>query len=887
MGLSVPQIALMSRLLDEALPLDADGRRRWLEDLPPEYQDLAQALRNALLPERPDAAGDGPLSTLPKLGSSNDGRDHHLQSGARVGPYELIRPLGAGGMAEVWLARRADGAIKRDVALKLTRLRADLEQRFAQERDILAALEHPHIARLYDAGVSPEGLPYLAMEYVHGETLTEWCDAHHLGLDERLQLFLQVLDAVQYAHAHHVIHRDIKPSNILVNESGQVELLDFGVAKLLEQGDPLTLVYGRALTPGYASPEFARGDAVEPASDVYSLGVVLYELLAGRRPYEVQAGDPAVPLDLQIIAAELPPPSTHLAPNAGAARGTTQAKLARKLRGDLDAIVLKAAAKEPAQRYQSAADTAEDVRRYLHGEPVKARSGAALYRSGKFLHRHRTAVWLTALSAIAIAVIGVDRLTMSKRVDVVAPPSFTPPPHSVAVLPFTNLSGDAQQDYFSDGISEELINALSHVDALQVSARTSSFAFKGKDADVGAIARRLNVAAILEGSIRRSGNTVRVTAQLINTANGFHTWSQTYDRDLSDVLMLQTEIATAVAQEMQVKLLGDETAKMEAGGTRNPAAYDAYLRGTQLQVTQQSIAAVRLALAAFDQAIALDPNFAAAHAQRAIQLRGLAIFSSEPAAVLQFYTQARQEAERAVALAPDYAVAHMVLGWHILVNGFLDLRGAAREIERAMALAPGSAAVLDGYAGFQGILGHHDAALVAMRRAVRLDPQNSHYREHLLLNLSWARRFEDVLVAALDVKALYPENDQADFYSATSNLALGHPEVALQICGSPATLLDEGDRHFCLALAEHALGNNAQAVRELGELKALRGDLGAPNYAAVYAQWGDPTAALRWLATAEHVSRPSLLALKVDWMFDPVRSQPQFQALEQRLNLLP
>jgi serine/threonine-protein kinase len=325
---------------------------------------------------------------------------------------------------------------------------------------------------------------------------------------------------------------------------------------------------------------------------------------------------------------------------------------------------------------------------------------------------------------------------------------------------------------------------------------------------------------------------------------------------------------------------------MEVGGTRNPAAYDAYLRGTQIQVTQQGISAVREALAAFDQAIALEPDFAAAHAQRAVELRGLAIFSSEPAAARQFYAQARQEAERAIALAPDYAVAHMVLGWHILVNGFLDLSGAAREIERAMALTPGSAAVLDGYAGFEGILGHHAAALTAMRGAIRLDPQNSRYREHLLANLSWARRFDEVLAAAVDARALHPQSYYAGFYSATSNLALGHPGAAAQICESPATPLEQDDRHFCLALADHALGKVAEATRELDALKTLKGDLGAAYYAAVYAQWGDPAAALRWLATAERVSRASLLRLKVDWMLDPLRTQPQFQALEQRLNLL-
>jgi serine/threonine-protein kinase len=560
----------------------------------------------------------------------------------------------------------------------------------------------------------------------------------------------------------------------------------------------------------------------------------------------------------------------------------TQEKLARKLRGDLDAIVLKALAKEPAQRYHSASSMSDDVQRYLRGEPVKARAAPLHYRVGKFLNRHRAVVWLSMISVIAVlAAIAAVHLSLSKRLD---RPRFTPPAHSVAVLPFTNLSGDPKQEYFSDGVSEELINALSHVEALQVSARTSSFSFKGENADIGTIARKLNVAAILEGSLRRSGDTVRITVQLVDTVNGYHIWSQNYDRNLKDILTLQTDIATAVAQELKVKLLGDEAARIEVGGTRNPEAYDAYLRGMQILTTAQDTAASRRALAAFDQAIALDADYAAAYAQRAHTLRGIASRSTDAALVRDLFASARQAAERAVALAPDYADAHMILGWHVLVYGFLDFNGAEREIDRAMALAPGSAAVLDGYSGFQGIIGHHAVALAAIRHAIALDPQNPRYREHLLQNLSWARRFEDVLAAVQDARALHAEGYYAGISSATSYLALHRPDLAAETCESPATPLYEGDRHFCLALAYHALGKIDRAAAELDQLKALNGDLGAANYADVYAQWGDPEASLSWLATAERLQKASLVHLEVDWMLDPIRNQPQFRALLERLN---
>jgi serine/threonine protein kinase/Tol biopolymer transport system component len=427
MGLSIPQMTRMSRLLDEALPLDAAGRRAWVKALPKEHQDLAQALLAALLPGDAELAEIERLAALPQLGAATKvgaPSASGLEICARVGPYQLIRPLGGGGMAEVWLARRADGAFKREVALKLPlvgRLRADLEQRFARERDILASLEHPHIARLYDAGVDPHGLPYLSMEYVEGSPLTEWCDAHRLGIRARLELFLQMLEAVQYAHEKQVIHRDLKPSNVLVTESGQVRLLDFGVARLLEPDEPqlteLTNLHGRALTPDYASPELLRGEPVDARGDIYSLGVLLYELLTGVRPYRLRNAASIGLLEDAITAVEVKKPSTQLGPDAMAPRGTTPEKLARQLRGDLDAIALKALAKEPARRYASVAALAEDLRRYLHARPIRALPARFTDRLWKFLRRNRTVVGVTAtavaavVAAIALLVVGPLRQT--------------------------------------------------------------------------------------------------------------------------------------------------------------------------------------------------------------------------------------------------------------------------------------------------------------------------------------------------------------------------------------------------------------------------------------------------------------------------------------------
>jgi len=381
----------MSRLLDEALPLGEAARHAWLQALPAEHQHLSAALSAALLPDA-EATPGAQLLSLPKLGADvPEASGSDLLMGARIGPYELLRPLGAGGMAEVWLARRADGAFTREVALKLPRQlqqREQLARRFALECDILASLEHALIARLYDAGVAENGRPYLAMEYVRGEVLTTWCDRQCLPVSGRVELFLQILDAVQFAHSKRIIHWDLKPSNVLVTDSGEVRLLDFGVAELLagEATDPragqLTRLYGRALTPDYASPELLRGDVVDVRSDVYSLGMLLYELLSGARANQPKAAAATGLLGRAAVTVAGPcAPSARIEPTATKARGMSLRALQRALRGDLDAITLKALAREPDGRYDAAAAMAEDLRRHIAGKPIAARLAQPSRRS--------------------------------------------------------------------------------------------------------------------------------------------------------------------------------------------------------------------------------------------------------------------------------------------------------------------------------------------------------------------------------------------------------------------------------------------------------------------------------------------------------------------------
>jgi eukaryotic-like serine/threonine-protein kinase len=404
MTLSATRIADLSRLLDQALALDATGRLRWLNQLESEHRALEPALRRVLTSG--DTVDDPiGLETVARI-RAGCVFARGLAPGELVGPYRLKHRLGAGGMAEVWVAQRADNAFEREVALKvpmLSRMRPDLMPRFARECEILARLEHPHIARLLDAAISKDGLPYIAMERVAGDPITDWCNRRRLGLRDRIRLFLQVLDAVQCAHERRVIHRDLKPSNILVTEDGEARLLDFGVAKLLtEQDQPepaITRLYGRALTPDYASPELVRGEPFGATSDVYSLGVVLYELLTGSRPYRIRTSSSCLQVEHAISTARVVRPSVQTKRQTGGVRVPSTRELARGLRGDLDAIVLKAISRDPQRRYSSVRALAADLQRHLNGKPVEALLDSVPYRIGNFLCRHG------ACLAIAVVMI--------------------------------------------------------------------------------------------------------------------------------------------------------------------------------------------------------------------------------------------------------------------------------------------------------------------------------------------------------------------------------------------------------------------------------------------------------------------------------------------------
>ncbi len=540
----------------------------------------------------------------------------------------------------------------------------------------------------------------------------------------------------------------------------------------------------------------------------------------------------------------------------------------------------------------------ERIKRLLSPElsPLSAVSGAAPGLREPVRATWRSKPVLLAIVAVvivaALAYVVADRLwvsrhpgtslgdTASRAIAQPAAATFNPPPHSIAVLPFVNLSGDKEQEYFSDGLTEELLNSLAEINELQVAARTSAFSFKGQDDDIGTIARKLNVGAVLEGSVRRSAHTIRITAQLINAVTGFHLWSKTYDRDIGDVLKLQTEIATAVASALKVTLLGDVAAKVELGGAHNPAAFDAYLRASKaFQSRQDTAKDAPVAIAAYTDAIHLDPHYALAFAGRSIALADYAGEAAIGAAARESFDRAQADARQALALAPDLAQAHLASA-AVLEAGTLDFTQASEAYERALALAPGNAEVLRQSGHFAALMGHFDAGVATVRRAVVLDPLSRASHSALGRALYAARRYEEAVAAFAEVISLEPGFRPTYGERGLAYYALGNLPSARASC---ETKPDDWGSQQCLAVTYDKLGRHADAEAELSKMQAALGDAAAYQYATIFAQWGNRAQALASLETALRLRDPGLESLKTDLLLDPLRQEPRFKAMEREL----
>ncbi len=575
-----------------------------------------------------------------------------LSVGEKLGPYEILAPLGAGGMGEVWKA--SDTRLHRIVAIK--RLNAQHTARFEQEARAIAALNHPHICQIYDVG--PD---YLVMEYIDGAPLLSENKRGLLPLEQALPLAIQIAAALENAHARGIVHRDLKPGNILITSAGQAKLLDFGLAKLTADEDA-TLSMAISGTPLYMSPEQAEGKPLDARSDIFSFGAVLYEMLAGRRSFDSLAAvlrDEPAPLD---------------SPAADIAK--------------------RCLAKDPGGRFQSMTEVRAALEK-LAAKPVDEHP-------------------------------------------------------SIAVLPFANMSRDADDEYFSDGLAEEIINALAQLPGLKVTARTSAFAFRGKEQDIRRIAEALNVRTILEGSIRRSGNRIRVTAQLINAADGYHLWSQRYDREMADVFAVQDEISAAIAGALRVKLTGAPARAHQP----NLQAYEALLRGRH-EMAKFSPDSFGLARAHFQEAITLDPEYSEAHSELARHYFYLGVWNLRPPR--EVMPLARAEANRAIELNPGDSMAHSILG-AIAATLDYDWKESERQNRIAVSADPVPPLVRSGSANYYVCLGRFDHAIREMDIALEQDPLNLQIRQMLAVTLRDAGRYDRAIEEARKVLEIEPAN---------------------------------------------------------------------------------------------------------------------------------
>ncbi len=687
--------------------------------------------------------------------------------------YTIQRQLGAGGMATVWLAE--DLKHHRRVAIKVLRpeLAASLgSERFLREIETTASLRHPHILPLYDSGEAG-GFLFYVMPLVEGESLRDrLAREKQLPIDDALRIAREVADALSYAHARGVIHRDIKPENILL-ESGHAVVADFGIARAVRAAEVETLTQtGVSIgTPAYMSPEQAAGEQdLDGRSDLYALACVLFEMLAGQPPF---TGPSSEAITRQHLVAEAPP-ITNFRPAVPAA---------------VSAALQRALAKTPADRFNPVAQFAEAIGPAAILSTSAATAAAVSTPAQLPASPRRRALvraMVTVLGLLAIAAVAT--VWTRQRGD-----STVADARSIAVLPFADMSPDHSNGYLSDGVAETLINALANVPGFEVAARTSAFSFRDKGIDVREIGRQLGVATVLEGSVQRSGDQLRVTAQLVKTADAVNLWSKSFDGRAADIFAIQDEVASAVVTALRGQLDG---AAVTSPGTGNPAAYDAYLQG-RFYWNKRSVADLDRAVEYFNQAIALDSSYAVAWSGLADAYMMYPFYSTAPAK--DYVPRARVAAEHALEVDPDLAEAHTTLGYALTIY-YWDWTTADSEFRRAIALNPKYATAHKWYSDMLQAVGDPDSALAEAQRAARLEPKSPNIRTIVFIRLWMLGRDAEAraeLDSSLALDPTYPLTllnapqfywllrDTAAFFSIQERLNVVSPQLGI----APVALL--------------------------------------------------------------------------------------------------
>ncbi|HET9229629.1 MAG TPA: protein kinase [Thermoanaerobaculia bacterium] len=758
----------------------------------------------------------------------------------RLGSYEILGSLGSGGMGEVYRAK--DLRLGREVAVKVlpheVASSPDRLARFEREARTVAGLNHPNIVTLFSVEEAG-GVRFLTMELVDGRSLADLIVSGGLPVPQVIELSIALADALAAAHEQGVVHRDLKPANVMVTREGRIKVLDFGLAKITErrmgsEEDTRTLSAripesdaGRLMgTISYMAPEQIRGERVDARTDLFSLGVMIYELATGRRPFSGETWADQTSSILRDTPEPLP-------------------KVRADLPGDLDRIVAWCLEKNARDRIQSALDVRHELQRL-----TQTIEGTAPSRS---------------------AVRGVA---------------------SIAVLPFVNRSRDEGDEYFSDGLADELLDTLGKIRGLRVAARTSSFQFKGTKEDLATIGRRLNVAALLDGSVRKSGNRVRISVQLVKVPDAYHLWSATYDRTLDDVLEVQDDIARSVVKEMRTTLLGEnedsraegllhvEVAKAAKGRSTHPEAHRLYLLAKHLQArwTRQD---TMKAIEYLKKALRRDPGFALAWAELCRAYRSQA--DQTWISVAEGYECARKAAERALALEPALPEAHARMAW-IQMSYDWDWKRAQASYARALELAPSSSSALLGAGLLARYLGDLDEAIELHRRILQQDPLSGAAYHNLGWILHDAGRYSEAVEAYRSALELAPQRVITRAQLSLSLAALDRPDEALAEANREP---EEAYGLWAQAIVHHGLGNGAASDAALRALSERHADTCAYQIAEAHGARGEVDSAFQWLERAYELRDGGLAHLQASPRLRSLHADPRWDRLLETMGFAP
>ena len=773
------------------------------------------------------------------------------------GDYELVEEIGQGGQGVVYRARQK--SLNRTVALKVIGLghwatEARLK-RFRVEAEAAARLDHPCIVPIHEVG-ERDGYCYFSMNFIEGGQLDEVVGREPLPIPRAVELIAKLSRAVHHAHEHGILHRDIKPTNILVDQKGEPHLTDFGLARLVETESTVTRTKEVFGTPSYMAPEQAAGESrnLTSATDVYGLGAVLYQLLVGHPPF---AGGTTYET-LRLLLETEPRPPRLLNP---------------KIDRDLSTICLKCLEKDPRRRYSSGLALAEDLEHWLKHEPIRAK------RTGFFTHGRK---WVRRNPSTAVLVTLLVALAMTLSVTVWNRQPAVLIPKSIAVLPFENLSEDSDNTYFADGIQEEILTRLAKIGDLKVISRSSTRDYQRKPRNLADIAKQLGVATILEGSVRKAADRVRVNVQLINAQTNSHLWAETYDRKLTGVFEVETDIAKTIADSLKAKLTRSERQAIAVRPTANPEAYELYLKGRFLW-NKRTGADMRKAIDYFNHAIAQDSNYALAYAGLADCYDLLHEYSD--LSPKESYPRAKAAAIKALELDDTLGEAHTSLAYS-LVNYDWDWRGAEREYQRAIQLNPNYATAHQWYAECLSMLGRHSEAIAEIKKAYELDPLSLIINQGVGGKYLYARRYDEAMAQFHRTLELYPNfpptHQRLGWCYAQKRMydeAIAEMQKAVDLSGNSTQMI------AALGWAYAAAGRRDMAQSIIAELERRSKESYVDNYflATIFAALGEKDEAFALLDKACAERSYWMPWINIDPQLDNLRSDSRFDALGQRV----